>query len=132
MSDKREQAVSRIMYIESKPNGVNGEARIGRVTFSKSGRTVYYRDRTFRSLSGTGFKANYYDVNTHEEYWISGCKKRGGDRLYSGIVEIDEDVLEEYWAQIRSMPERKGEGIIRCTGKWGGKRGRTRCKSLPK
>ena len=34
---------SRIMYIESKGDGITGPARIGRVTFSKSGKTLYYR-----------------------------------------------------------------------------------------
>lgn len=36
-----------------------------------------------------------------EEYWISGCKRDGTDRLYAGMVEIDEDVAEEYWGDIR-------------------------------
>jgi hypothetical protein len=33
---------TRVMYIERKDDGVNGSARIGRVTFSKSGRSLYY------------------------------------------------------------------------------------------
>jgi hypothetical protein len=95
----------RIMYIEDKTNGISGLARIGRVTFSKTGKSIYYAGRTFQSLQGRGFKANYFDVVTGEEYWISGCKKRGGDRLYSGTVEIDEDVQEEYWTSIRETPD---------------------------
>jgi hypothetical protein len=27
--------------------------------------------------------------------------------LYPGIIEIDDDVREEYWTGIRGMPERK-------------------------
>jgi hypothetical protein len=94
---------TRVMYIESKAGGLNGPARIGRVSVSKSGRTLYYRGRAFQSLKGSGFKANYYDVETGEEYWISGPRKDGSDRLYGGSmpVEIDEDVLEEYWTEIR-------------------------------
>ncbi len=95
----------RIMYIESKVNGLSGPARIGRVSFSKSGRTLYYGGKAFQSLSGRGFKANYFDVVTGEEYWISGCKKRGGDRLHGGTVEIDADVREEYWTLIRETPQ---------------------------
>ena len=34
---------SRIMYVESKAEGLSGPARIGRVTFSKTGRTLYYQ-----------------------------------------------------------------------------------------
>jgi hypothetical protein len=42
----------RIMYIECKAGGLNGPARIGRVTFSKAGRTLYYRGQSFQSLKG--------------------------------------------------------------------------------
>ena len=96
------------MYIESKATGLTGEARIGRVSFSKTGRTLYYRGRAFQSLRGAGYKANYYDIATGEEYWISGPRKDGADRLYGepAPVEIDEDVREEYWTQIRSEPQR--------------------------
>ena len=53
-------------------------------------------------------------------YWISGCKKRGGDRLYCGLIEIDSDVLDEYWTTIRGMPECKNQKVIRCMGKYAG------------
>ena len=43
---------SRIMYIERKAGELTGEARIGRVTFSKTGRTLYYGGKAFRSLRG--------------------------------------------------------------------------------
>lgn len=97
---------SRIMYIESKANELVGPARIGRVTFSKTGTTVYYRGRSFRSLRGKGFKSNYYDVATGEHDWISGPKKNGEDALYRTNTrpEIDEDVREEYWREIRGRP----------------------------
>lgn len=94
---------SRIMYIEDKSGGIVGPARIGRVTFSKSGKTIYYHGRSFQSLSGSGFKANYFAVDTGEHFWISGPRRDGEDALYggSGSVEIDEDVKEEYWREIR-------------------------------
>ena len=94
------------MYIEEKGNDLTGDARIGLVTFSKTGKTIYYNNQTFRSLKGDGFKANYYDVDTGIEYWISGPKKRGSDRLYYERVpvHIDDDVREEYWTVIRKEP----------------------------
>jgi hypothetical protein len=114
---------SRIMYIELKTDGVNGPARIGRVTFSKSGKTVYYGGRTFRSWAGRGFKCNYFDVETQQGYWISGCKKDGRDRLYPGTIEIDDDAREEYWSIVRQQPNKKNQKVIRCSGKYGGKKG---------
>lgn len=96
------------MYMEYKGSDLTGPARIGRVTFSKTGRTLYYGGKSFRSLKGAGFKSNYYDVETNEQYWISGPRKDGKDRLYGERVpiEIDEDVREEYWRDIRGMPEK--------------------------
>ena len=94
------------MYIECKEEGPNGRGRIGRVTFSKTGKTLRYDGKTFQSFKG-GYKANFFDVETKEEYWISGPKKSGGDRLYGQPgVEIDEDVREEYWRDIRGLPNR--------------------------
>jgi len=95
------------MYIERKAGNLTGPARIGRVTFSKTGATIYYKGLEFRSLKGRGFKANYYEVATHEEYWISGPRKDGSDALYSTNIqaEIDEDVRHEYWTRIRKLPD---------------------------
>src|SRR6185503_298428 len=105
---KAKAQAGRIMYIECKAGGLTGAARIGRVTFSKTGRTLYYRGQTFQSLKGAGFKSNYYCVESGEDYWISGPKRRGGDALYGGStpIEIDEDVREEYWREIRRQPDR--------------------------
>ena len=91
------------MYIESKAGGIVGPARIGRVTFSQTGSSIYYRGKSFRTLSGAGFKSNYYDVETGEQYWISGPKRNGEDGLYATNIrpEIDEDVQEEYWRDVR-------------------------------
>jgi hypothetical protein len=100
---------TRIMYIERKAGALEGCARIGRVTFNKSGRSIYYRGQTFRRIVGGGFKSNYCEEGTGEDYWISGCKRRGGDRLYGfgAPIEIDADVREEYWREIRNLPEQR-------------------------
>jgi len=102
---------TRIMYIEDKSGGLSGAARIGRVTFSKSGKSIRYKGKEFQSLKGSGFKSNYFDVETGDEYWISGCRKDGADRLYGEriSVEIDDDVREEYWTEIRNAPNQKNE-----------------------
>jgi len=95
------------MYIERKAGSLVCSARIGRVTYSKTLATIYYRGKQFRSLGGAGFKANYYDVETREEYWISGPRKDGQDALYATNIlpEVDEDVREEYWSRIRNRSD---------------------------
>jgi hypothetical protein len=107
----------RIMWIELKADGLSGPARIGRVLPGR-GRTLRYRDKKFNSLRGSGFKANYRDAATFEEYWISGCRKDGMDALYSTTVEIDEDVREEYWLTIRGRPDLVHVTSFRAPGKY--------------
>ena len=110
-------AKTRIMYIEPKGDGVRGSTgRIGRVTYSKSGRSLYYQGRKFIPTKQS-LKANYLD-EARAEYWISGCKGNGSDRLYSGVVEIDDDVREEYWTKIRKTPEKKATQKFHCVGKY--------------
>jgi len=60
-------------------------------------------------LKGCGFKANYYDLKSGDQYWISGCHQDGADRLYGERIpiDIDEDVREEYWTQIRKLPQKR-------------------------
>jgi hypothetical protein len=104
------------MYVEYKGNAgaITGPAWIARVTFSKSGRSVYFRGKRLQLLGGNGFKANYFDEESGEQYWVSGCKRNGQDRLYGGVVEIDDEVREEYWTEIRKQPERKHLKQYRC------------------
>ena len=114
---------SRIMYVEHKGRSLVGAGRIGRVTFSHTGRTVYYGGRSLLR-SKSGYKWNYFDVDTGEHYWVSGCKKSGEDSLYPAVVQIDEDVREEYWTTIRNCPERVREKAFRSEGKHTGRKPR--------
>jgi hypothetical protein len=98
---------TQITYVEDKSDGLNGPAWIGRVTFSKSGASLTYRDRTFQRLGGRGFKANYFDVETGDHFWISGPHCDGQDRLYPQSampVVIDDDIADAYWTGIRGRP----------------------------
>ena len=107
-TQKSKAQAGRIMYIECKAGNLTGKSRIGRVTFAKTGRTLYYQGLTFRSLKGAGFKSNYYAVETGDDYWISGPKRNGEDSLYGGNTptKIDDDVRQEYWRDIRRQPEK--------------------------
>jgi hypothetical protein len=75
------QKSSRIMYIEDKSEGLEGDARIGRVYSSRTGMTLYYRGVIFKRLKGSGFKSNYFDIETGlivnlEHYIIYSSKTR--------------------------------------------------------
>jgi hypothetical protein len=89
---------TRMMYVELKSgHSDNGPAWIGRVTFSKSGRSIFYRNRELIRVKG-GVSGNYMDVQTREEFWVSGVKSNGSNRhsAGSGPVQIDDDVRAEY------------------------------------
>lgn len=102
--EKLRECRSRIMYIEDKSCGLEGSARIGRVFFSKTGKTLYYKGLKLQSLKGDGWKSNYYDIESGNEFWISGPKKNESNRLYGGNkgVTIDDDIKEEYFKLINS------------------------------
>ena len=89
---------SKIMYIENKSEGHSGLAWIGYAEFSKSGQTVYFDNKALKKFKTTGISGNHYDIETGEEYWISGVKKNGEDRhkYGGGKVMLEKDCVEEY------------------------------------
>ncbi len=89
----------RLMYVENKDGDIDGAAgRIGWVSFSKSGQTVYYRGRALAKARGGGIRGNFFDIQTREEYWVSGVKKRGSNTHWAErvSVEIDPDAQAAY------------------------------------
>lgn len=97
--------MKRIMYIECKGGGLEGLGRIGWVELSRTRRSYHYAGKQFQKTK-SGYKYNCIEVESGEAYWISGPKKDGTDRLYGGVVEIDQDARVEYWTKIRNAPER--------------------------
>ncbi len=80
-------------YIEQKTDGARdledrGPAEIGEVSFSKTGKTIYFKGKTFERIKGGGIYGNYRCVQDGNEYWISGVKKRGTNRHDFGSGQI--------------------------------------------
>ena len=97
-----------LMYIELKTGYAdNGPAWIGFVMTSKTGKTIYFNDHAFQKCSSCN--ANYYDVESGEEYWISGVKKRESNRHWagSGKIMIDSRAVAPYLELIgeRTLPQ---------------------------
>lgn len=89
----------KIMYIENKDGELYGSnAHIGWVTFSKTGKTVYYKEKTLKRSGGQGIRGNHYDEKTGEEYWISGIKRKGSNAHWAERIKIkiDDDAKEGY------------------------------------
>jgi hypothetical protein len=98
----------RVMYVENKDGDIDGvRARIGWVTFSKTGLSVHYRGRTLVRSKGGGIRGNFFDETTGEEYWVSGVKTRGSNAHWaeSASVQVDDDARKEY-VRIRSAGRR--------------------------
>ena len=88
-----------IKYLELKSGfSDNGPAWIGLVSFSKSGKTIYFDGKAFQSLNGNGINGNYFDIENGDEYWISGVKKDMTDRhkFGSGKILVEKRILSEY------------------------------------
>jgi len=49
-------------------------------------------------LNGSGIAGNYFDIETGDEYWISGIKKNGQDRHWAGggRIMIDREIVDDY------------------------------------
>jgi hypothetical protein len=96
-------AMRRIMYVENKCGGLDGDGRIGWVELSRSRQTFHYGGRHLAKTK-SGYKYNCIDEESGDQYWVSGPRKDGADKLYGGIVQIDEDARVEYWTRIRERP----------------------------
>jgi len=97
----------RLMYVENKDGTVDGaRGRIGWVAFSRTGRTVYYRDLTLARLKGGGVRGNYFEEASGDEYWVSGVKVRGSNAHWAerADIAVDPDALEAYQALRMNAP----------------------------
>ena len=85
-----------LMYIELKTGYADdGPAWIGYVMTSKSGKTIYFNDHAFQRWNSSS--GNYYDLETNEDYWISGVKKRESNRHWAGhgTIMVDSRAVPE-------------------------------------
>jgi hypothetical protein len=89
-----------LKYIELKTGFENnGPAWIGHVTVSKSGRTIYFNGMALKR-AGASLAGNYVDLRTHDVYWVSGVKRRGTNRHWtgSGKTMVEAAAVEELLA----------------------------------
>lgn len=63
---------------------------------------MYFNGRALKRSGGTASYSNHFDVETGEEYWVSGVKKDGSDRHWagSGKVKIERAAVDEYLAVV--------------------------------
>ena len=90
-----------LMYIELKTGySDDGPAWIGYVKTSKSKKTIYFNDQAFQKYNGC--YSNYVDIETGDEYWISGLKKKESNRHWAGHgkIMIDQRAVDEYLSLI--------------------------------
>lgn len=81
-----------------------GPAWIGWVEFNRSWKTARYRGRELRRL-WPGNCGNFRDVDTDEDFWISGPKRDRSDMRYGpGAPTVDEDARETYEAFLNGAP----------------------------
>ncbi len=88
-----------IKYLELK-SGFSGDgpAWIGLVSFSKSGKTIYFDGIAFQKIGSARIQGNFMDIESGNEYWISGVKKDVSDRHKSGggKIYVEKRILNQY------------------------------------
>ncbi|MFJ3306904.1 hypothetical protein ACIPSA_28020 [Streptomyces sp. NPDC086549] len=98
----------RIMFVQLKTgyDTDRGPSWIGWVDFSKTWKTAYFQGRTLRRATGLGlFDANFYDVETSEDFWISGPKRDRSDTRYGPAgPTIEADVADAYRSFLQGAP----------------------------
>lgn len=88
-----------LMYIERKEGySDDGPAWIGRVKLSRSGLTVHFSDKVLQKTHVHGRDSEYYDIETHEEYLITGLTRNERDKHWAvnGKVMVQKSAVEEY------------------------------------
>jgi len=72
------------------------------------GRTLYYRVRSSEPERKRGSSPIITNLDTGEDYWISGTEARRRRSLYGGStpIEIDDDVREEVLASYQTAAKR--------------------------
>jgi hypothetical protein len=94
------------MYVQLKTgyDTDRGPSWIAWVRFTKTWKTAYFHGRTLRRWPGMS-DANFYDVETEEDFWVSGPKRDRSDGRYGpAMPEIDDDAREAYEAFLRGAP----------------------------
>lgn len=88
-----------LMYVELCNNGLkhDGPAWIGYGFFSKSKCTKYFNGKSLKKYTYTSYVGNHYDIETGQEYWISGVKKDGKNRHIhrGGKIFVDKSAVFE-------------------------------------
>ena len=103
------KAKSVLRYVELKSGySDNGPAWIGYVKQSKTGRTLYFNGRGLMKLKGQRrgeSGGNYIDMETGESFWVSGVKKNGRDRHWtgSGKVLVEAAAVAEHLETIKAI-----------------------------
>ncbi|MFH9685324.1 hypothetical protein ACH4LE_03180 [Streptomyces sp. NPDC017413] len=96
----------RIMFVQLKTgyDTDRGPSWIEWVDFSKTWGTAHFHGRTLRRAGGM-FDANFYDIETGEEFWVSGPKRNRADTRYApSAPEVEPDAADAYEAFLDGAP----------------------------
>ena len=91
------QMTTAIRYIELKSkHSDNGPAWIAAVQYSKSKKSIYFNGKLLKFLDGRGVSGNYYDIESGDEYWVSGVKKHHWNRhpWGTGKIRIEKSLMK--------------------------------------
>lgn len=96
-----------VMFVQLKSGyGTDqGPCWISFVQFNRSWNTAYWHGKALRRRQRVWLDANFYDIETDEDYWLSGPHRDQRDTRYSGVMPIvDDDARAAYEAFLHGAP----------------------------
>ncbi|WP_368396750.1 hypothetical protein [Streptomyces sclerotialus] len=76
------------------------------MNFSKTWKTACFQGRTLRRATGLGsLDADFYDAETHEDFWLSGPERDRSDTRYGPEAPtVEDDAADAYRAFLHGAP----------------------------
>jgi len=96
---------NRVMFVQLKTgyDTDQGPAWISVVSFNRTWKTARWHGKILRRFQLND--ANFYDVDTDDEYWLSGPHRDQRDTRYSNIQPtVDSDAAAAYEAFLAGTP----------------------------
>ena len=102
-----------LIYVEL-TNGFNHDekAEIGFGYYNRTRSTIYFNGRILGK--GKSIVGNFVDIETGEDYWVSGTKKNGQNRHWTGQgkIHIDKIAISEYLHHTNQISLPKNKFVI--------------------
>jgi len=104
------------MYIEYKGEGIVGPAKIGRVTYSKTGSSIHYGNRRLRRCAVTVSRPTSSTLKLANTIGFLAARKMGATHSILRGLKSDDDVRAELLDHNSKATGAKSHGVVSLPG----------------